>query len=189
MSEPGAPAKHRLFFALWPAPELQVRLSRIARALQQELGGKATRIESIHLTLVFLGDVAASRLSEVAQIGERVRCEPLTLTLARSGCWSHNRIAWVAPVSTPPALSTLTSELQAQVRSLGFAIDERPHAPHITLVRKAAHARRTELLEEAVTWPVDHFVLVRSQLDTQGSRYVVVGRWPKERTEPTNAEY
>ena len=180
MSEPpAAPAKHRLFFAVWPAPELQMRLSLIAQALQQELGGKATRTESIHLTLMFLGDVAASRLPEVAQIGERVRCEPFTLMLNRSGCWSHNRIAWVAPANTPPALSALASELQAQVRSLGFTIDERPHAPHITLVRKAGHARRTEMLEEVVAWPVDHFVLVRSQLDAQGSRYEVVGRWPE----------
>jgi 2'-5' RNA ligase len=70
-------------------------------------------------------------------------------------------------------------DLQAQVRSLGFPIDERPYAPHITLVRKASHARRTEPLPESIAWPVEHFVLVRSQLDVRGSKYVAVGRWPK----------
>ena len=181
MSDPEAPAKHRLFFALWPTPELQARLAAIACDLQRELGGKATRTESIHLTLVFLGDVAAARHDDVLAVGERVRCEPFTLMFDTSGSWSHNRIAWVSPASTPPALTAMVSELQAQVRALGFAIDDRPYAPHVTLVRKAGRARRAVQLQASVLWPVDHFVLVSSQLDAQGSRYNVIGRWPKAR--------
>jgi len=179
VTEPAPPEKHRLFFALWPPAEVQVWLAEVARDLQREVGGKATRTEAIHLTLVFLGDVAAARVDEVMAVGERVPCEPFTLALDTTGCWLHNRIAWVGPASTPPALIAMASELQAEVRALGFAIDERPYAPHITLVRKAGRARRAAALRTSLPWPVDHFVLVSSQLDAQGSRYTVIGRWPK----------
>jgi RNA 2',3'-cyclic 3'-phosphodiesterase len=169
--------KARLFFALWPPVDLQARLADVASDLQRELGGKATRADSIHLTLVFLGDVAAAQVEAVKALGESVRCEPFTLKLDTSGCWAHNRIAWVAPASTPQPLAGLAAELQTRVRALGFTIDERPYAAHITLVRKAARARRAAPLQPSVQWPVDDFVLVSSQLDTRGSRYSVIGRW------------
>jgi RNA 2',3'-cyclic 3'-phosphodiesterase len=174
----GAPAKYRLFFALWPDAALQAWLAGIAGDLQRDLGGKATRQDSIHLTLVFLGDVQAARLDELMAVGDAVACAPFTMTLDTSGCWTHNRIAWVAPSSTPAALAEMVRELQAGVRALGFEVDERPYAPHITLVRKASRSRRTTPLADTAAWPVDHFVLVSSLLDAQGSRYSVIGRWP-----------
>jgi 2'-5' RNA ligase len=169
----------RLFFALWPPAELQAWLAGVARGLQAELGGKATRQDSIHLTLVFLGAVSAQRLQDVAAAADAVPCEPFMLTLDTGGCWSHNRIAWVAPASTPQPLAETVQALQLSVRALGFSIDDRPYAPHITLVRKASGARRTAPLSETAQWFVDHFVLVSSQLDTQGSRYSAIGRWPR----------
>jgi 2'-5' RNA ligase len=175
-----APAKHRLFFALWPPAALQTWLAVVAHDLQGELGGKMTRADSIHLTLVFLGDVLSTRLDEVVAIGDAVRWHRFTLTIDTCGCWVHNRIAWAAPEGTPPALTELVTELQTRVRGLGFAIDERPYAPHITLVRKASRPRRKARMEIAEQWPVEDFALVRSQLDAQGSRYSVIRRWPCE---------
>jgi 2'-5' RNA ligase len=179
MSETAAPAKHRLFFALWPPADLQAWLAGVARGLQAELGGKATRQDSIHLTLVFLGDVSAQRLQDIADAADAAPCEPFTLTLDTSGCWPHNRIAWVAPASTPQPLADTVQGLQLRMRGLGFAIDERPYTPHITLVRKASRARHRAPLAETAQWSVDHFVLVSSQLDAQGSRYNAIGRWPR----------
>jgi 2'-5' RNA ligase len=179
VSEAAAPAKLRLFFALWPPAELQAWLAGVARGLQAELGGKATRQDSIHLTLVFLGEVNAQRLHNVVAAADSVPCAPFTLTLDIAGCWAHNRIAWVGPASTPHPLAETVQALQLRVRALGFAIDERPYAPHITLVRKASRARRTAPLSETAQWSVDHFVLVSSQLDAKGSRYSPIGRWPR----------
>jgi RNA 2',3'-cyclic 3'-phosphodiesterase len=175
-----APAKYRLFFALWPPGALQAWLAAVAQKLQGELGGKMTRADSIHLTLVFLGDVLSTRLDEVVAIGDAVRWHRFTLTIDTCGCWAHNRIAWAGPEGTPLALTELVTELQTGVRVLGFAIDERPYAPHITLVRKARRPLRKSRMEVAEQWPVEEFVLIRSQLDAQGSRYSAIRRWSCE---------
>ena len=178
MSVESAPAKQRLFFAVWPPAELQAGLADLARDLQHELGGKVTRADSIHLTLVFLGDVATTRLDEITAAGDAVRWQRFTLMIDRCGGWAHNRIAWAGPERTPQPLADLVTDLQTRVRGLGFAIDERAYAPHMTLVRKTSRPHRTTRIEAAAQWPVDAFVLVRSQLDAQGSRYSVIRRWP-----------
>jgi 2'-5' RNA ligase len=52
----------RLFFACWPDAALQEQLAQLGRQLQRQSGGKPSRRENLHLTLVFLGDVASSDL-------------------------------------------------------------------------------------------------------------------------------
>ncbi|MDH4323198.1 MAG: RNA 2',3'-cyclic phosphodiesterase, partial [Betaproteobacteria bacterium] len=46
----------RLFFACWPPAGTARALADWARSAQRECGGRATRLEHIHLTLSFLGD-------------------------------------------------------------------------------------------------------------------------------------
>ena len=142
MSAQAPRTKHRLFFALWPPVQVRSWLAVIGSELQRELGGRATQPDSIHLTLVFLGDVLAAKLDEVAAIGDAVNGERFTLEIDQRGCWTHNHIAWAAPSSTPPQLSDLVSRLQSRVRALGFETDARAYAPHITLVRKAERCCR-----------------------------------------------
>ena len=177
MSAEGVREKYRLFFAAWPSAQMQTWLAGVGQDLQRSLGGRATRPDSIHLTLVFIGDVVAARFDDVSALGDSVRCERFTLEIDTRGCWAHNRIGWAAPSAAPPPLADLVSQLQARVRGLGFEIDARPYAPHITLVRKAERALRTEAFPATAQWPVEDFVLVSSQLAGQGSRYNVVRRW------------
>jgi len=177
VSEADQPARLRLFFAIWPPPSVQAVLGEAARDLREELGGKATRTDSIHLTLVFLGDVPAGRLDEIAAAGDGVHWEGFDLMLDTSGCFPHNRIAWVAPSHVPASLFELAAQLQARMRALGFTLEERPYSPHITLVRNAARKREQRALASPCKWPVEAFVLIRSELNAQGSRYSVLRRW------------
>jgi 2'-5' RNA ligase len=177
VSEADQPAKLRLFFAIWPPPSVQAVLGEAARDLREELGGKATRTDSIHLTLVFLGDVPAGRLDEIAAAGDAVHWQGFDLMLDTSGCFAHNRIAWVAPSHIPAALLELAAQLQARMRALGFTLEERPYSPHITLLRKAVRTRGQAPLSPTCDWPVEAFMLMRSELDAQGSRYSVLRRW------------
>ena len=58
----------------------------------------------------------------------------------------------------------------------GFELETRPFAAHITLIRKAQEPRRLPPLPE-LEWPVAEFVLVRSLLSREGSRYEVLERF------------
>jgi 2'-5' RNA ligase len=177
VSEPSEPSKARVFFALWPDLGVQAQLFQHGRELHRLAGGRLTRQESIHLTLVFLGDIGVERVEDVRAAGAGAAFEPFTLSIDDAGCWKHNRVAWVAPRATPEPLLALVAGLEAGLQQTGFRFERRPYAPHITVVRKA-RCGRIGIAIAPVEWRVEDFVLVRSQLDSEGSRYTVIGRWP-----------
>ena len=182
MVERAAVRTGRMFFALWPDAQARVGLMRAGREMHRALGGKLTREESVHLTLVFLGDVALDRLPGLKARAAQVRFEPFVLRIERAGCWHHNRIGWVGPRATPAALQQLVADLERALTGEGFAFDPRPYAAHVTLLRRA---RCKPIPEEAtaIDWPVREFVLVRSELNSEGSRYSALGRWPAREEE------
>jgi 2'-5' RNA ligase len=167
----------RVFFALWPDAEVRQALMRVGLKMHRQLDGRLTREESIHMTLLFLGDTPEERLAPLARAAAGVPFEPFAFGIEQADCWKHNKVAWVAPRDTPAPLARLVSALEERVAAEGFRFDRRPFAPHITLVRKA-RCVPLELNLPRIRWAVREFVLVRSQLDSNGSRYAVIGRWP-----------
>jgi len=133
--------------------------------------------DSLHLTLAFLGDVAAQRLAAAVTAADGVRSPAFALRLDRLGYWRHNKVAWAGCDAVQPALAGLATSLAASLRQQGFALEERPFAPHVTLLRKAERAP-DEPAWAGVGWPVREFTLVESRLSGSGSRYTVLQRWP-----------
>lgn len=167
-----------MFFALWPDQSVQAQLWQHGCELHRLTGGRLTRQESIHLTLVFLGDIDVDRLEDARAAGAGAAFEPFTLSIDDAGCWNHNRVAWLAPRAAPAALLALVATLEARLQRGGFRFDARPYAPHMTVVRKA-RCGRFDVALAPVEWRVEDFVLVHSQLDSDGSRYTVIGHWPE----------
>lgn len=166
----------RVFFALWPDADTRGLLGQAARRMHLGLGGRRTRDDSIHLTLVFIGDVSVERLPELA-VPPLQDLKPFTLTLDRCGCWPRNGIGWMAPSQIPDQLRRQVSAMEDWLRGAGFALEERPYRPHVTLVRKAECVPLSKVTEPII-WCAEEFVLVRSVLEPEGSRYQTIGRWP-----------
>ncbi|HEU5284011.1 MAG TPA: RNA 2',3'-cyclic phosphodiesterase [Burkholderiales bacterium] len=166
----------RMFFALWPDTQVRGLLLRQGLKMHRLLGGKLTREESVHLTLVFLGDVALERVPELQQRAAGVRFEPFVLRVEQAGCWRHNSIGWVGPNQTPAALVRLVADLEGALEGEGLRFDHRPYAAHITLLRKARCAPMDGNMP-VIEWAVRDFVLVRSERVNEGSRYTIVERW------------
>ena len=167
----------RVFFALWPNPAVQSALDRTAQELHAMCGGRQTRRDTIHITLVFLGEMELERLEALRVAAGNVRAPAFSWELSKFGWWRHNRIAWAAPEATPPALVQLVEQLQSGLKEAGFQFDERPYLAHATLLRKA-DCRHAVLSAEPISWEVNDFVLVRSVLGPEGSAYEIIGRWP-----------
>jgi 2'-5' RNA ligase len=165
-----------MFFALWPGAEVRLSLMRQGLKMHRLLGGKLTREESVHLTLVFLGDVALDRVPALQMRAAGLCFEPFVLRVEQAGCWRHNGIGWVGPNQTPAALVRLVAGLEGALEGEGFNFDRRPYAAHITLLRKA-RCTPMDTNMPAIDWPVHEFVLVRSELANEGSRYTIVDRW------------
>ncbi len=166
----------RIFFALWPPAATVAALCAWAKEAQVLTGGRVTRPESIHLTLAFLGEVVQERAEDAIRAARSVRGARHALPIEQAKVWTHNRVGWVGPERTPAALVRLTHSLRENLLAEGFAIEERPFAAHVTLLRKVGKASRLPPLP-AVEWPVDEFTLVHSRLSQKGSLYEVLARF------------
>jgi 2'-5' RNA ligase len=156
----------RLFFASWPCAGVAAALARWAGEVGKACGGRATRQELIHLTLSFLGDADPVAARDLAR---SVRCAASSFPLERSRYWAHNRIVWVGPAQTPPALAQLA-------RSLG---EQREFGAHVTLIRDA-RAPWALPAPPALVWPVTQFTLVNSVLGPEGPAYEVLESYALE---------
>lgn len=179
------PASARVFFALWPSHEVAVALAGMANAATVRYGGRATRVDTIHLTLAFIGDVPEASLPLLRAIADTIEASPFALSIDRLGFWSHNHLLWAGCGDVPAGLAALVGELQQRLGVAGFRVDraERRFTPHITLVRKISATRApgsNNLLPniDPLPWPCSRWVLVRSQLTEAGSSYQVIAEFP-----------
>nr|WP_269763889.1 RNA 2',3'-cyclic phosphodiesterase [Sulfuricella denitrificans] len=170
------PTSARLFFALWPSAAASAELVMAGQCLYGICGGRLTRMETIHLTLAFLGEVGPERIGDLLELAGEIRVPEFNIGLTRFGWWPHNRIVWAAPGETPVELVRLIDSLREKLLGAGFRFDTKSFVPHITLLRKA-DCRKNPLLAGAIEWRARDFVLVRSVSGESGSSYEVVGRW------------
>ena len=167
MAAPPAPAP-RLFLALWPADGVREGLAGWRDRWCWPAGAAPTLTERLHLTLHFLGPVAADRVASLCiALREGVGVGEFTLEFGRAELWPGG-IAVVCPLAMPAALSQLHERLALGLRALGLPVDERPFRPHVTLARRARQAV-VPPDGPAVTWRVGNgFVLVESLRGSQG---------------------
>ena len=166
----------RLFFALWPEPELAGRLHALAGKTLRPGDGRRIAAENIHLTLAFLGSVDAAFRDCAEQAAAVIRASAFTLTLDQIGCWSRTGILWAGPAHVPESLSSLVRELTAELVNCGYVPEKRSYAAHVTLARKVRRCPSPAPIEP-LAWEVRRFCLVRSRLDAQDAHYEMVREW------------
>jgi 2'-5' RNA ligase len=171
-----SPSSQRLFFALWPDPEVRERLAALAGRLDVG-GGRRTPPQSLHVTLLFLGEVDAARRSCVETVAGGVRSAPFDLALDRTGWWRRPQVLWAGATRTPEALATLAARLQQGCAACGFPPEDRPFAVHATLARRVMAAPPPRGFDP-IPWSVSEFCLVESRLERGGSEYRVLRSWP-----------
>lgn len=174
----------RVFFAIWPDSETQKQLGALVEQLQLEAfcGGRKTKPQNIHLTLLFLGDVGIDRLPALCQVADEIRdsgARAFDLKVDEIDCWRHNHILYLAPREVPRELVHLESRLKNGASAAGFLVESRPYSPHITLMRDAV-CRTMPALRRTLTWRVREWQLVKSEQTSGGSAYTPVGRWSLE---------
>ena len=165
----------RLFFALWPDAPARMALATLANELALHSGGKAVPPAKIHLTLAFLGDVDDGRLEQATQAPGTGRRPPFDVRLDTVGSFRGARVAWAGCRKPASGLSELQSALAHALAERGFALDERPYTPHVTLVRKIARPI-AQGSSPPIAWRATELALVRSE-PGRGS-YATLAAWP-----------
>jgi 2'-5' RNA ligase len=177
MSHPkGAVETQRLFFALWPEPELQQRLAQAAAALLPRDAGRRVRAENLHCTLVFLGNAETAQRLCIEDAASLVRAEPFDLTLDRLGYFRRPQAAWLGCTTPPVALQALVAGLRYGAETCGFTPELRPYEVHLTVARKLRRdPGRLPLMP--ITWAVKQFALMESVSEADGVQYRPLRFW------------
>lgn len=177
----------RTFFALWPGPEVRAELARRAALVAKACAGRPSRPESLHLTLVFIGATPPPRVAALQGLMDGIHVPRFTLRLDQHGWWRHNGIAWAGTRAAPEPLVSLQQALSRGAEKLGFSLDVRPYAPHLTLARDARRSPPAEPMP-ALDWDVGSFVLVASQSTAEGPRYRILHECPLGENLPLAAD-
>ena len=115
----------RLFFALWPDDAVRVELARYRLDLARACEGRPVRTETLHITLVFIGEVPEVRVAELAACADRVTARAFDLVVDTAGCFDKAHVAWLGCSQPPAALLDLQFALQTEAAKAGFSVDAR----------------------------------------------------------------
>ncbi|MBL0142290.1 MAG: RNA 2',3'-cyclic phosphodiesterase [Betaproteobacteria bacterium] len=165
----------RLFFALWPAKPARAALAAWAATQASACGGRPVPEGNLHLTLVFLGEVDASRIEALRQLAQDVAGSAFTLTLDRIGEFRRTGVVWAGCRRAPAGLLGLQAALERAIREAGFSPDDRPFAPHLTLVRRTRDPVNPQDIEP-VSWCPKAFALVEAARGK--GTYRTLAEWP-----------
>jgi 2'-5' RNA ligase len=184
-------ARIRTFIAV----DIDEAVRRRATSLQEKLaraapGVKWTDPTSMHITLLFLGEVDELDVVSICRVvGERAReLPPFTMEAAGLGAFPTPRrpkILWAGIAEGADELRRVHAALEAPLLELGcYRREERAYSPHLTLGRLSQEDRAGAwgpLLAKHADWRggatrVDEVLVMRSELLRDGPTYTVMGR-------------
>lgn len=129
----------KVFYALTFDEPSRNALHRLALSLAPHSWmGRPTRIELLHLTLLFLGEVDYGAVKPLEDLLDTLIPIPTAYTCSAIGSFARrpDRILWAAIEPGEPLIATNRHLAQA-VDALGYPFDPSPLTAHVTLVRKA----------------------------------------------------
>ncbi|MGA8864825.1 MAG: RNA 2',3'-cyclic phosphodiesterase [Gallionella sp.] len=182
MTHQSANPKAKVFFALWPTAAESRLLAAWQKALHKLCGGRAMLGETLHNTLVFIGNVELSRLEALQLAAQEVSGQPFELCFDAARYWGQNHIVYAVPAEPPQQLAQLVGTLQQRLAAHGFSFDQRAYQPHVTLLRNARWTDEALPQQmprrQPVCWQVVDFALVQSVSRNGLAGYEVLARFP-----------
>lgn len=126
----------RLFLAINFDDKTKTALyGAVQRLRDASSAGNFTRMDNLHLTLVFIGET--KNVSAVKEAMLQVRRLPFALKIGKLGKFGRGGkdIYWLG-VDRSSALEETQKELSTALRNKGFTIEQREYRPHLTLGRE-----------------------------------------------------
>jgi len=189
----------RAFLAILLDPPLRDAVRECVRALQAAHPParlKWVGDEQHHLTLHFLGEISAAQVEAITRAGAALPTPPRPPLLTLDGLGAFPNLNWPATLwagaqDAGGGIAACVAEYGRALHALGFEIDPRPFAPHLTLARVprdldpvalravgAWFAARRALAPPPLTQVIRAVHLMRSELLRSGARYTPVAELP-----------
>jgi 2'-5' RNA ligase len=169
----------RLFLGLPIPPELAQALARRTQTIELPKGRRIPP-ENLHLTLVFLGEVAEPALPPIEGELSELTFAPFPLKLTSLNTFPRAGVLIAEVEPGRPLLHVQTKVAEAMDRC-GFPPEDRPYHPHITLARfhgplrlSKAHQALSPALQRSFV--ADIVNLYRSNLSPTGAHYQILAQ-------------
>jgi RNA 2',3'-cyclic 3'-phosphodiesterase len=146
---------------------------RIART--RKIEGRTIPAERLHLTLLFLGQVAADAEKRLIAAAGRIEGRPFDLILDRAGCFFRSKVFWLGPQAVPRKLTELAEALHAAMAGVGLAPERKELVPHVTCRRDIRHVIKPVPVDPVI-WQARSFALVESVAGPPASSKTDIGR-------------
>jgi RNA 2',3'-cyclic 3'-phosphodiesterase len=187
----------RTFVAVELPAEIRDLLAGVQGELREAMGVaeravRWSRVEGVHLTLQFLGDVPVEAVTGILE-AVRLGCadaRAMDLEVGKVGAFptvDRPRVLWLGLEGDIAQLQALQASIARRLGALGYQPDK-PFKPHVTLGRVREHVSRDEVaaisqaLRQVRSQPVArgsftaHDVsLMRSDLKPTGAVYTALG--------------
>jgi 2'-5' RNA ligase len=180
----------RLFVAIEISSEIRNALALFLKELRGVAPlAKWVRAENLHVTLKFLGETEPAKVSAINNTLGTIRSEqPITLEFRGLGFFPNEkrpRIFW-AGIESSLSLKILAEEIDQKLHQLGFQIEDRPFAPHLTLARFHPPGLAPKLGHKVAEHPsrsfgsltTREFHLIESKLKSTGAEYTTLQSFP-----------
>jgi 2'-5' RNA ligase len=168
------------------------------RLVAKLIGSKSSSLrlvepQQIHLTLVFLGNVAPALVEALTAAMRQpiAGVAPFRIGIGGLGVFPPRgapRVLWLGLSAGERQLNELHAAVAGRVAALGIPLEERGFHPHLTLARWR-HARPTDrpALERATTragaaMTVDRVTLFESRLSSEGASHFPLAQAPLSAT-------
>jgi RNA 2',3'-cyclic 3'-phosphodiesterase len=164
-------------------------LTQLLSDFKKNLAGEQLRWidpENLHLTLRFLGNTEDSQLADIVKgLDELIpKYDQFNLEIEGIGLFgkqSAPKILW-AGIMMPQMVYNLVENIEEVVCIAGFAREERPFSPHLTLSRIKSITNTSRLISLVTQYKETHFqqqkvnqvILYESVLKSSGSVYVPI---------------
>ena len=179
----------RVFCAVELPDAVRARLEEHVRRLRKEVPDVAaswSRVENIHLTLKFFGNVEVKRIEKISAAAERVAKQFSTFQIGVGGTGvfprpSRPQVLWIGVSDPSGQLSALQEKFEDECAAEGFEKEDRAYRPHLTIAR----LRKPEVLLanthlkmpfEMIQIQLTELVVFRSELSSKGSRYTPISK-------------
>lgn len=185
----------RCFLAFDLPEEIRAVVKRVHGDLNKSpLDVRWVRPGNVHLTVVFLGNVA---VDDLQPLGEQVKAVctkygPFEIGLNGVGVFGgmkSPRVLWLGVEGDVERMGFFQKAISKRIRPFGIKEEKRAFHPHLTLgrFRRGAHGGQVlrGLLERysGLSSPVctlEELTLFRSDLRSDGAKYTKIQSWPLE---------
>jgi RNA 2',3'-cyclic 3'-phosphodiesterase len=183
----------RVFCAVELPAEVRKQLEEHVLKLRKavpDVAASWSRVENIHLTLKFFGNVALDRIPVISAAASRAAGEfsAFRIGVGNTGVFprpSRAQVLWIGVSDPSGKLSAMQERLENECAAEGFPKEARAYRPHLTIarIRRPESARRLVDAHLQMNFPItdiepNELILFRSELNPKGSKYTAISRHP-----------